>query len=78
MGIFSFLKDFSIRKMAWKGIRRGLQVVLALLLQPSVQTKLAEYGVTIDATVTSASLMAASEMLLNLAKQKYPKIFSWL
>jgi len=78
MGILGFLSGFSMRKMVWKGIRRGLQVLLALLLAPAVQAKLAEYGITIDPNVSLAGLTAASEMLLNLAKQKAPKLFGWL
>jgi hypothetical protein len=68
------IKEFFLKKAIWKGIRRGIQVVVAA----AASEKLKQSGITIDETTMTAALTGLAEAGLNLLKVKYPGQFGWL
>ena len=68
------LKEIIIRRTLWKGVRRGIQVLVAAI----ASSKLKQYGVEVDEIQATAALTGLSEAGLNILKQRFPSQLGWL
>ena len=61
-----------------KGVVKGVSIVVRIVVAWLGAVGLEKFGVTINQEVLVLALVGVLEVLRNLIKTKYPKIFGWL